>query len=237
MKNLILIVLSLFVLTGCDLKEKKFTVPPADTVVDTSGTLKPEEINELKSLISDFEKKTGGCEFAVCVVDSMYGLTREEAAMKVAEAWKVGKKDKDNGVVFFLAMKERQFHMLVGYGLEGQLNDGKVGEICDLVVPKFKSGNWKDGIEVAIKSTGSVLSGEKLEANKEESKQVPLWLWIVVGAIGFIIIIDLVRNGEDSFVACIFLSSGSSGSGGSSFGGRGGFGGGSFGGGGAGRGF
>jgi uncharacterized protein len=164
----------------------------------------------------------------------MPGETVESASMKVAEAWKIGNAGKDDGIIFFLTMKEREFRIEVGYGYEGKINDGKAGDIGRLAIPKFKERKWSEGIVSIIDNCSSIISGKKTEEQlkAEAAKEVPLWIWIVLGIIAFLVIIDVCKNGEDALICCIFLSSdfsSGSGRGSSGFGGGGGgFGGGGF---------
>lgn len=235
MKKIFLLFIScICILTGCDVKEKKFEVPQlSGRVVDTTNTLSKEDISKIENAILNFEKNTGG-QFAVCIVPEMPGETVESASMKVAEAWKIGNAGKDNGIIFFLSMKEREFRIEVGYGYEGKINDGKAGDIGRLAIPKFKNKKWSEGIISIIDNCSSIISGKKSEEQlkAEEAEKVPTWIWIVIGIVVFLVIIDVCKNGEDALICCIFLSSDfSSGSGrgsGGFGGGGGGFGGGGF---------
>lgn len=235
MKKLFLFfIVGICILTGCDIKEKKFEVPRlTGRVVDTTNTLSKEDISKIENAILNFEKNTGG-QFAVCIVPEMPGETVESASMKVAEAWKIGNAGKDDGIIFFLSMKEREFRIDVGYGYEGKLNDGKAGVIGRLAIPKFKEQKWADGIVSIIDNSSEIISGKKTEEQlaKEEATQSPLWIWIVFGCIVLIMLIDVCKNGEDSFVGCVvnssISSSSSSRNSGGFRGGGGGFGGGGF---------
>ena len=218
---------------------KDFKVPNlTGRVVDTANILTSQEKQSLEATCKLFEKKTKG-QFAVCIVPEMPGETVESASIKVAEKWKIGHKGKDNGMLFFLSMKERNFRIEVGYGFEGKMTDGKAGEIGRLAIPKFKQQKWCEGIKFIIDSSGQILAGEKtLENIKEEN--TPTWIKVVAIIIGLIILVIFIMatEGGHSSGGDSYYSSGSSsyrggGFGGSSFGG-GGFsgGGGSFGGGG-----
>lgn len=231
MKKILLLFIScICILTGCDVKEKKFEVPQlSGRVVDTTNTLSKEDISKIENAILNFEKNTGG-QFAICIVPEIPRETVESASMKVAEAWKIGHAGKDDGIIFFLTMKEREFRIEVGYGYEGKINDGKAGDIGRLAIPKFKDRKWSEGIISIIDNCSSSISGKKTEEQlkSEEDEEVPTWIWIVIGIVVFLVIIDVCKNGEDSFIYCIFLSSDfSSGSGGFR-GGGGSFGGGGF---------
>lgn len=222
----------LFLLTGC-IEEKKFEVPKlTGRVVDVTNTLSEQDKKDIENAILRFEKNTGG-QFAVCIVPEIPGETVESASMKVAETWKIGNAGKDNGIIFFLSMKEREFRIEVGYGFEGKLNDAKAGDLGRIAIPKFKSKQWKEGIITIVSGSSDIISGNKtLEQIQEENEvHIPMWVYIMIGIIVFLVIIDVCKNGEDALICCIFLSSDFSSGSGRSSGGFGG-GGGSFGGGG-----
>lgn len=225
MKKIVLLLIGcLFIFTGC-VEEKKFEVPKlTGRVVDTANILSNEEKENIENAILNFEKNTGG-QFAVCIVPEMTGETVESASIKVAESWKIGNKDKDDGIIFFMSMKEREFRIEVGYGYEGQLNDAKAGDLGRLAIPQFKEKKWGDGIVTVINGCSNVISGKTtVEKLTEENKvNPPIWLIIVFVVVGIIIIIS-----TDGGV--FFYGGGSSGYGkGSGYkGGGGSFGGGGF---------
>lgn len=225
MKKIVLLLIGcLFIFTGC-VEEKKFEVPKlTGRVVDTANILSNEEKENIENAILNFEKNTGG-QFAVCIVPEMTGETVESASIKVAESWKIGNKDKDDGIIFFMSMKEREFRIEAGYGFEGQLNDAKAGDLGRLAIPKFKEKKWGDGIVTIINGSSNVISGKTtVEKLTEENKvNPPIWLIIVFVVVGIIIIIS-----TDGGV--FFYGGGSSGYGkGSGYkGGGGSFGGGGF---------
>lgn len=215
-------------LTGC-IEEKKFEVPKlTGRVVDITNTLSEQDKKDIENAILSFEKNTGG-QFAVCIVPEMYGETVENASMKVAESWKIGHEGKDDGIIFFLAMKEREFRIEVGYGFEGKLNDAKAGDLGRIAIPFFKSKKWTHGIITIVSGSSDIISGNKtLEQIQEENEiHIPMWVYIIIGIIVLIVIIDACKNGEDSFIYFLIMPS-SGCSGGSFRGGGGSFGGGGF---------
>lgn len=215
-----------FLGVGCD-AEGKFSIPTlSGRVVDASKTtLSSKDIEELEQSIKNFEKTTGG-QFAVCIVPNINGETIESASIKIAEKWKIGQKGKDNGILFLLSMKEREFRIEVGYGFEGKLNDAKAGNIGRKAIPKFKNRRWKDGIKIIIVECSKAVSGKISEEIKNDD-QINAWVYVIAIIIGLILFtLKATRRGG--------TSGGGGYSSGSSGGGFGGFsgGGGSFGGGG-----
>jgi uncharacterized protein len=115
-------------------------------VTDMPGLLRPDTIATLNTTIGEFER-TNGAEVAVVVIKSLDGLSVEEAAVKLFELWKIGKKDQDNGLLLLWSTGDRRVRVEVGYGLEGALPDGKVGAILDTyVIPNFKLNQFDEGL-------------------------------------------------------------------------------------------
>ena len=135
------------------------TIPMARGYVsDLAGVVDASTTQHLNALIQDLRDKTGA-EIAVVVVDSTAPLTAFDYAMKIAEAWKPGTKGKDNGIVFLVAVKDRQMFILTGYGVEGILPDGRVGEIRDrLVRPAFRRGDYAGGIRAATEEMAAIIA-------------------------------------------------------------------------------
>lgn len=135
------------------------TIPVARGYVsDFAGVVDATTTRHLNALIQDLKNKTGA-EIAVVVVDSTAPLTAFDYAMKIAEAWKPGTKGKDNGIVFLAAIKDRKMFILTGYGIEGILPDGRVGEIRDrLVRPAFRRGDYAGGIRAATEEMAAIIA-------------------------------------------------------------------------------
>lgn len=123
---------------------------PAGYVTDTTGTLTVDESAALEAKLSDFEKSST-VEVAVVVVPSLGGKPIEQYAIELADAWKVGKADTDNGVIFLVAIQDRKMRIEVGHGLEGDLTDSQAGNIIrDVVAPYFRAGRYSEGINAGV---------------------------------------------------------------------------------------
>lgn len=220
------------------------TVPhPQGYVSDYVGVVDATTRRDLDALIGELKAKTGA-EIAVVVVDSTEPLTPFDYAMKVAESWKPGTRGKDNGVVFLVAVKDRAMFILTGYGVEGVLPDGKVGEIRDrLVVPAFRRGDYSSGIRDATERMAQIIAagaGVRLEAVRRSphaAQGQPTWLSSLLWLLLIIIFLALMTRfpmGPLIFGGPGMRGGGFGGGFGGGGGGFGGFGGGDFGGGGAG---
>ena len=193
-------------------------------VVDEAGMIPEDARLRIEQKLAAFEKSTG-TQVAVLTVASLDGDPIEDYSMRVVETWKLGKKEKDNGVLLLVAEQDRKMRIEVGYGLEGELTDLESGRIVDNVIrPDFQKGDFAGGIEHGVDAILSALGGGEVPAEPPARPVVGR-----EGSDGMIFIIFIV------IFLFIFLRSRGGGGrrgpwGGGGFWG-GGFGGGSFGGG------
>jgi uncharacterized protein len=140
-------------------------VPPlVGRVVDQTGTLSSGDVAALNQTIRDFETRKGS-QVAVLIVPTTDGEAIEQFSLRVAEAWKIGRKKIDDGAVLVIAKNDRHLRIEVGYGLEGALTDVTTKRIIDEeITPKFKSGDFAGGVAAGINKMIRVIDGEKLPA-------------------------------------------------------------------------
>lgn len=121
---------------------------PTGFVNDYAGLLSPEGKAQLENRLVRLERETSA-EVAVVTVVSLEGDSIEDYAASLFKEWGIGKKDKDNGVLFMVALTERKTRIEVGYGLEAVLTDGRAGRILDnKVLTNFREGDYEAGIIV-----------------------------------------------------------------------------------------
>ncbi len=222
-------------------------------VTDETSTLTPSQTKSLEAKLSNFEKETSN-QLVVYIISTLGGESLEETSYEIAEKNGIGQKGKNNGVLLFIVMNDRKLRIEVGYGLEGALPDALAGQIIRReITPKFKQGQYYEGIDAGVDAIISATKGEYTQDKKytEEDTDfgvgccgVPFAVLFIFGFIGVYVFISIARNifGRGSRRSGKRSSwwnsgswssgSGSSWSSGSSFGGFSG-GGGSFGGGGA----
>src|SRR5882757_8782236 len=138
-------------------------VPPlTGRVVDQTATLSGGEIASLDQTLKDFETRKGS-QIAVLIVPTTQPETIEQFSLRVAEAWKIGRKKIDDGAILVVAKSDRKLRIEVGYGLEGALNDATTKRIMDeIITPKFRSGDFAGGISAGVARIVAVIEGEKL---------------------------------------------------------------------------
>jgi uncharacterized protein len=151
-------------------------VPPlSGRVVDQTGTLSAGDISSLTQKLKDLETRKGS-QVAVLIVPTTQPETIEQFSIRVAEAWKIGRKRIDDGALLVVAKNDRKLRIEVGYGLEGSLTDATSSRIIDeIIVPKFRSGDFAGGISAGVDRIIAVAEGEKLPAPVSQ-RQNPDWL-------------------------------------------------------------
>jgi uncharacterized protein len=138
-------------------------VPPlTGRVVDQTGTLSSEDIASLTQKLRDFEAKKG-TQIAVLIVPTTAPESIEQYSIRVADAWKVGRKKVDDGAILLVAKNDRKLRIEVGYGLEGALTDATARRIIDeIITPEFRGGDFAGGISAGVDQMIRVADGEPL---------------------------------------------------------------------------
>jgi uncharacterized protein len=144
-------------------------------VVDQTGTLSADDISSLTQKLKDLETRKGS-QVAVLIVPTTQPETIEQFSIRVAEAWKIGRRKIDDGALLVVAKNDRKLRIEVGYGLEGSLTDATTSRIIDeIIVPKFRSGDFAGGISAGVDRIIAVAEGEKLPAPVTQ-RQNPDWV-------------------------------------------------------------
>jgi uncharacterized protein len=139
-------------------------------VVDQTGTLSSGDVAALTQTLKDLETRKGS-QVAVLIVPTTAPETIEQYSIRVAEAWKIGRKKIDDGALLVVAKDDHKLRIEVGYGLEGALTDVTARRIIDeIITPKIKSGDFAGGISAGIDRIVGVINGEPLPAPVPESQ-------------------------------------------------------------------
>lgn len=219
----------------------KIASPPTRWVTDTAGFLSPQVVAELDSQLESFEQETGH-QVLVYVGTTSGGYPIEEWAVKAFEAWKVGRKGLDDGLVLFIMADDHKIKIEVGYGLESVVTDAKASQVInDILAPGIRNGDNDGAVKAAMASLLATISGKPfvptpgIEGPREEppgSSTVPT-IFFIIAAILFLIL--FITHPTFALWLLFNILSGGRGGGGGSGGGGGGWsgGGGRSGGGGA----
>jgi uncharacterized protein len=214
---------------------------PTSYVSDFGGVIDADSKQQIEALCTQvYEKAHATIE--VVTINSLDGDTIEDFTTKLEDKWKVGPKRSDKGIVMVFAIKEHKRRIEVGYGLEGILNDAKVGDIGRSMVPQLQAGQYGPAILNGVQQIGNVIAadaGVTLDQTPQPVEPLPVethshgFPWIRLILFLFFILI-FARGGGRGGGWLWFLAGNAMGGG---FGGRGGGGGSGFGGGGGGSDF
>ncbi|MFO1467316.1 MAG: YgcG family protein [Steroidobacteraceae bacterium] len=138
-------------------------VPPLSArVTDLTGTLSGEAVTRIESRLKDLETRKGS-QIAVLIVPTTQPEDIEQFGIRVAEAWKLGRKGVDDGAILIIAKNDRRLRIEVGYGLEGALPDITAKRIiAETITPHLKQGDYDGGVEAGVEQMIGVVNGEAL---------------------------------------------------------------------------
>ncbi len=163
-------------------------VPPLKArVIDLTGTLSRDQAAELEADLARFEKARGS-QIAVLLVPSTQPETIEAFSIRVAEAWKLGRKGVDDGILVLVAKNDRKLRIEVGRGLEGAVPDAVAKRIvAEVIGPRFKEGDFHGGLKAGVAKLQAVIGGEALpppkSASRSDSASMDLETLFIVGMV------------------------------------------------------
>lgn len=160
-----------FFLLALGLAWAQAAVPPLTArVTDLTGTLTREQQAGLERMLQEFEARKGA-QLAVLLVPTAKPEEIEQYALRVGEQWKLGRKKVDDAAILVVAKDDRTLRIEVGYGLEGALNDATAARIIrEVIVPRFREGDFYGGINAGLDRMIRVIDGEPLP---EPSRSAP----------------------------------------------------------------
>jgi uncharacterized protein len=236
--------------------EKPEQLHPSNYVNDFAGVLDARTQQRLNDECQQIDRRANA-QIAVVTIKSLDGDSVEDFANRLFTQWGIGGKKTDRGVLVLIAVQDRRYRVEVGYGLEGILNDAKVGTFGREMVPHLRAADYSGAVTVLTGRVADVIAQDaKIEPvsglpaarapDQVQPVQLPAWVFIL----GFIIFVLVIATSPGRALLWLLLSSifsggnrgyrgggwgggnwgGGSGGGGGGFGG---FGGGSSGGGGA----
>ena len=172
-------------------------IPPVPSAYfnDYASVVPAPVSSQLNAKLEDFEKATGNWVVVAVYPKMESDSSIDDYTVRVARAWKVGQKLKNNGVVLFVFIQDRQMFIQVGYGLEGALPDAICKQITEYEIkPRFKTGDYAGGLTAGVnaimaatkgeyKGTGATVGGTKARHSRNLSNGV-----IVLVIIAFILL-------------------------------------------------
>ncbi len=174
--------------------------------------------SEMMKIGADLYEQTTS-QIVVVTINSLDGYDVDEYALELGRKWGVGSEEKDNGVVILLSLSDREISIQVGYGLEGCLNDGKVGRILDdYAIPYLSENDYSTGLIETYKAVSYVICEEygvelnpdyQLDSYSDEnsyyddSSEGPAQVMLVVTTVALVLLIIFINklsggNSDDS---------------------------------------
>ncbi len=168
------LLLYLLFLAGA-LYAQDITIPPlTGRVVDAANILSESTEQTLERMLGAHEDSTSN-QVVVLTVPSLQGLSVEAFAFRVAETWKLGQADRDNGVLVLIAPNERKVRIEVGMGLEDRLPDVLAGRIIrEEMIPAFREGDYDTGVLRGVTAILSALEGSYTPVERTRSERPPV---------------------------------------------------------------
>ncbi len=143
---------------------------PADYVNDFAHVLSPDAAAKLSRICSELDHSQANAQVAVVTVRNLDGQDAADWANELEDKWHMGKKGSDRGVLVLLAVDDRKYRIDVGYGLEGILNDARVGDIGRSMIPSLRSRDYDGAILGAVGQLAKVIA---VDAHVTLSDELP----------------------------------------------------------------
>ena len=133
--------------------------PPARHFDDRAGLVAEPAARALDEKLAAFEARSG-TQFVVAIFPSLPSPSLEDFTVRTAQAWRVGQKKLDDGLVLFVFVAERELRIEVGYGLEGKLPDIVAKRVIeDVIAPRFRAGDPAGGLEAGVDALITAIEG------------------------------------------------------------------------------
>jgi uncharacterized protein len=160
-------------------------------VNDYAGALDAGSRARLEQVLAEGERATGA-QTVIAIFPSLEDESLEDFSIRLAEKWRVGRKELDDGAIVLVFLKERKVRIEVGYGLEGAIPDVEAGRIIrESIAPQFREGRYAAGLEAAARAIYARVEtkapAERRGAARGGKSSVP---W--VGVIGFVVILGII---------------------------------------------
>ena len=133
---------------------------PNDYLSDFARVISPEAISRIDAICAQLDHTQANAQVAVVTVRSLEGDDAANYANDLEDKWKIGKKGSDRGVLILLAVNDHKYRIEVGYGLEGILPDGKVGDIGRAMVPNLRQNDFDGALTLAVGEIAQVIADD-----------------------------------------------------------------------------
>lgn len=165
---------SLLLLISFSLSAAELRVPPLSSpVVDTANLLSSSERKDLSDLAYEIYAG-GGPQITILTIPSLEGNAIEDYSMKVAETWKLGSKEKGNGVLVLISKNDRQMRIEVGEGLEGDLTDYETARYTRNIFPQyFRQNEYHGALRIFLQEMAEKFNVKVDSSNNDYVRRAP----------------------------------------------------------------
>jgi uncharacterized protein len=174
---------------------------PTTYVSDFAGVIDPASKQSIESLATELYNSKAHATIVVVTVNSLDGQDIESWTTDLEDKWKVGPKGSDKGVVLVFAIKDHKDRIEVGYGLEGILNDAKVGDILRSIKPELQQSQYSAAIQNATQQVANVIAADAgVTLTAPQQQQPPVYHYQQTqhhfpwGIIVFIVILIIILS-------------------------------------------
>lgn len=240
MNKFISYLLVLFQISFVSAKEIPSVPVPARLLNDYANVIGAEDATQIENKLKAYFDSTS-TQIVVVIENSLEGDDLFDYCQRLAQAWGIGTKEKNNGVLVYLAIEDRKVRIHTGYGMEATITDALSKRIInEIFKPYFKAGEYAKGIDAGTTAIMQAAAGEFVnDIDSSNPKGINfLHLMLMLGVMFLFFIFRNKGGGRNGrfrggYSPPFYGSFGSGGFGNSGDSGFGGFGGGSFGGGGS----
>jgi uncharacterized protein len=160
-------------------------------VSDYAGALSADSRARLERVLAEGERTTGA-QVVIAIFPSLGGESPEDFSIRLAEKWRVGRKDLDDGAIVLVFVNDRKVRIEVGYGLEGAIPDVEASRIIrESIAPRFRERRYDAGLEAAARAiyarVESKAPAERRGQPRRRGSGFPFW-----GVVGFVAILAVI---------------------------------------------
>ncbi len=133
---------------------------PNDYVSDLAHVLSPDTVARIDHICNELDHSAANAQIAVVTVQTLDGEDAAEYSDELESKWKMGRKGSDRGVLILLAVGDHKRRIEVGYGLEGILPDGKLGDIGRAMVPDLRANDFDGAVSLAVDEIAQTIAAD-----------------------------------------------------------------------------
>ncbi len=156
-------------------------------IADEAELLTKDAENDLNMTLWDLQKKSGA-DIAVVTLKSLNGKTVESTALDIGRSYKIGSKEKNNGVVFLTALDDREMRIEIGLGLENKIKMSDLNSIRDNdILPYYRENDYQNGIlrgtyklaDLVAEAEGVQIVRQGNCPQRNNSDRAPWWCYVI----------------------------------------------------------